>query len=84
MDKNDKMAKEGAILLLAIEDFCQGATFGAIMAALMGMMAKVLYHLPVDKREIVLVDLEKNIREGIEHVPELEEALEEDGKQSDS
>lgn len=84
MDKNDKMAKEGAILFLAIEDLCQGATFGAIMAALMGMLAKVLYRLPVDKREKVLVDLENKIREGIEYVPELEEELEEDGKQSDS
>lgn len=78
------MVEESSILILAIEDLCQGKTFGAIMAALMGMMSKVLYHVSVDARERFLVDLEKKIRECIERVPELEEALEEDGKQSDS
>lgn len=84
MEKREKMVEEGSILFFAINELCQGATSGAILACLTGMIAKVLYHLPVDMREKVLVDLEKTIREDIEHVPELEEALEQDGKQSDS
>ena len=84
MDKRENYVEEGSKLFLAFDELCQGATLGAIVAALTGMLAKILYHLPVDKREECLVNLEKTIREGIEQVPELEEALMQDGKQSDS
>lgn len=84
MDKYDKMLEESSQLLLVLNEFCQGFSFGAIIAALTGVMAKVLYHLPVESREKILVDFDKSIRTAIEHVPELEEALEKDGKQSDS
>lgn len=84
MEKRKKMKEEGSLLLLAIDEFCQGFSFGAIIAALTGMMAKVLYHVSVENREVFLVNLEKTLREGIKHVPKLEEALKKDGKQSDS
>lgn len=84
MKKREKMVKEVSKLLFVIDEMCKGETFGAIVVALLVMMSKVLYHLPVDMREKVLVDLEKKIREGIELVPEFEEALNQDGKQSNS